>query len=135
MIKESGTALTQSNFRARGAEPKKSFSQRDSRGLASEQSSDGSNSAGKRRGPVAVDCCPGPLDDRGASLSPRVTGAATGLLVGLVTTSAQEIYCPILDAAHILTWHLGIAVLGASIGLAAGWAGETDGRRLKRAQC
>jgi hypothetical protein len=71
---------------------------------------------------------------RGAGLSPRVTGAAAGLLAGLVTTSAQEIYCPILDASHILTWHLGVAVLGASIGLAAGFAGETAGRRLKPAQ-
>ena len=56
---------------------------------------------------------------RGARRSPRVTGAAAGLLAGLVTTSAQEIYCPILDASHILTWHLGVALLGASIGLAA----------------
>jgi hypothetical protein len=71
---------------------------------------------------------------RGAGLSPRVTGAAAGLLGGLVTTSAQEICCPILDASHILTWHLGVALLGASIGLAAGVAGETAGRRLKPAQ-
>jgi hypothetical protein len=71
---------------------------------------------------------------RGAGLSPRVTGAAAGLLAGLVTTSTQEIYCPILDASHILTWHLGVALLGASIGLAAGFAGETAGRRLKPAQ-
>jgi hypothetical protein len=71
---------------------------------------------------------------RGAGLSPRLTGAAAGLLAGLVTTSAQEIYCPILDASHILTWHLGVAVLGVSIGLAAGFAGETAGRRLKPAQ-
>ena len=71
---------------------------------------------------------------RGAGLSPRVTGAAAGLLAGLVTTSAQEIYCPILDGSHILMWHLGVALLGAVIGLAAGLAGEAAGKRLRSAQ-
>src|SRR5580658_4148396 len=71
---------------------------------------------------------------RGAGLSPRVSGAAAGLLTGLVTTSAQEIYCPILDASHILTWHLGVACLGGVIGLTTGFAGEAAGRRLKPAQ-
>jgi hypothetical protein len=71
---------------------------------------------------------------RGAGLSPRVTGAAAGLLAGLVTTSAQEIYCPILDASHILTWHLGVALLGAVIGLAAGFAAESGGKRLRPAR-
>jgi hypothetical protein len=70
---------------------------------------------------------------QGAGLSPRVTGTAAGLLAGLVTTSAQEIYCPILDASHILTWHLGVALLGAVIGLAAGFAAEAAGKRLRSA--
>jgi hypothetical protein len=70
---------------------------------------------------------------RGAGLSPRVTGAAAGLLAGLVTTSAQEIYCPILDASHILTWHLGVSLLGAVIGLTAGFAAEAAGKRLRLA--
>ena len=70
---------------------------------------------------------------RGAGLSPRVTGAAAGLLAGLVTTSAQEIYCPILDASHILTFHLGVALLGAVIGLAAGFAAEAAGKHLRSA--
>jgi hypothetical protein len=70
---------------------------------------------------------------RGAGLSPRVTGAAAGLLAGLVTTSAQEIYCPNLDASHILTWHLGVALLGTSIGLVAGFAAEAAGKRLRPA--
>ena len=61
---------------------------------------------------------------RGAGLSPRLTGTAAGLLAGLVTTSAQAIYCPILDVSHILTWHLGVALMGAAIGLAAGFAAE-----------
>ena len=71
---------------------------------------------------------------RGGGLSPRVTGATAGLLAGLVTTSAQEIYCPILDASHILTWHLGVALLGAVIGLTAGFAAEAAGKRFQLAQ-
>jgi hypothetical protein len=70
---------------------------------------------------------------KGAGLSPRVTGTAAGLLAGLVTTSAQEIYCPILDASHILTWHLGVALLGAVIGFAAGFVAEAAGKRLRPA--
>jgi hypothetical protein len=70
---------------------------------------------------------------RGAILSPRVTGATAGFLAGLVGTSALELHCTILGAAHILTWHLGVALLGALIGLAAGFAGEAAGRHLRSA--
>jgi hypothetical protein len=61
---------------------------------------------------------------RGAILSPRLTGAATGLLAGLAGTSALEIHCPNLDAWHILVSHLGVAVLGAMAGLILGFAAE-----------
>lgn len=61
---------------------------------------------------------------RGAILSPIMTGAATGLLAGLVGTTALEIHCPNLDAWHILVSHLGVAVLGAVAGLVVGWAVE-----------
>ena len=48
---------------------------------------------------------------RGAILSPRMTGAAIGLLVGLAGTSMLEMHCPNLDAWHILLSHLGVAIL------------------------
>jgi hypothetical protein len=71
---------------------------------------------------------------QGAVLSPRVTGAAAGLLAGLVGTTALEIHCPILDASHILTWHLSVAILCAVIGLAAGFAREAAERHLRSAE-
>ena len=61
---------------------------------------------------------------RGAILSPAMTGAATGLLAGLVGTTALEIHCPNLDAWHMLVAHLGVAVLGATTGLLFGLAVE-----------
>ena len=71
---------------------------------------------------------------QGAILSQRVTGAAAGLLAGLVGTTALEIHCPILDASHILTWHLSVAILGAVVGLAAGFASEAAERYLRSTQ-
>ena len=69
---------------------------------------------------------------RGAILSPAMTGAATGLLAGLVGTTALEIHCPNLDARHILVAHLGVAVLGAITGFLVGLAVENKimSRRL-----
>jgi hypothetical protein len=66
---------------------------------------------------------------RGAILSPRIAGAATGLLAGLVGTTALEIHCPILDLSHILTWHLGVAILGAVAGFFVGFVSEIAARR------
>ncbi len=66
---------------------------------------------------------------RGAILSPRITGATTGLLAGLVGTSVLEIHCPNLDVLHVLTWHLGVALLGAMTGLGIGFLGELSARR------
>jgi hypothetical protein len=64
---------------------------------------------------------------RGAVLSPTMTGAASGLLAGLVGTSVLEIHCPNLDARHILVSHLGVAILCALAGLVIGMAIEGKG--------
>ena len=66
---------------------------------------------------------------RGAVLSPSMTGAATGLLAGLVGTSVLEIHCPNLDAWHILVSHLGVAMLCALAGLVTGLRAEIIGGR------
>jgi len=63
---------------------------------------------------------------RGAILSPAMTGAATGLLAGLVGTSALEIHCPNLHAGHILVSHLGVAVLGTTVGFFIGMAAACE---------
>jgi len=63
---------------------------------------------------------------RGAILSPIMSGAATGLLAGLVGTSVLEIHCPNLDAWHILVSHLGVAILCALAGLFIGFAAEVS---------
>src|SRR5260370_14983681 len=66
---------------------------------------------------------------RGAVLSPGVTGAATGLLAGLVGTTVLEIHCPNLAASHILVSHLGVSALLAMAGFFAGWAAEIAAAR------
>jgi hypothetical protein len=64
---------------------------------------------------------------RGAVLSPILSGAATGLLAGLVGASVLEIHCPNLNAWHILVSHLGVAMLCALAGLLIGLAVEVKG--------
>ena len=66
---------------------------------------------------------------RGAILSPSMTGAATGLLAGLVGASVLEIHCPNLDAWHILVSHVGLAILCALAGLFTGLTAEAIGGR------
>lgn len=66
---------------------------------------------------------------RGAILSPRMTGAAAGLLAGLAGTSMLEMHCPNLDAWHILLSHLGVAILCALAGLAIALTTEIRGTR------
>jgi hypothetical protein len=66
---------------------------------------------------------------RGAILSPRMTGAAAGLLAGLAGTSMLEMHCPNLNAWHILLSHLGVAILCALAGLAVGLTAEIRGKR------
>ena len=62
---------------------------------------------------------------RGTMLSPVMTGAATGLLAGLLGTTVLEIHCPNLDAWHILVGHLGVAAFVGMAGLLIGVAAET----------
>jgi Negative regulator of sigma F len=64
---------------------------------------------------------------RGAMLSTLAAGAMGGGLAGFVGVAGIEIRCPNPDVAHILVWHLPVALLGVLGGLALGVAG----RRLR----
>lgn len=69
---------------------------------------------------------------RAAWLSPRWEGVATGTLAGLVGVTVLEMHCPLLDAYHILAWHLGTAALGAASGFLLGMLGEYAQRKSTR---
>jgi len=60
---------------------------------------------------------------RGVVLHRYVAGATAGMLAGLIGTSVLEVKCPILDMAHIIVWHLGVAVAGSFAGLIAAYLG------------
>lgn len=69
---------------------------------------------------------------QGAVVSPRVTGATAGLLAGLIGTSVLEITCLNFNALHIMMWHVGVAMLGALVGLVAGVTKELLVRRRSK---
>jgi hypothetical protein len=66
---------------------------------------------------------------RGAILYPAMTGAATGLIAGLVGTSVLEIHCPNLNGWHTMVWHLGVAVVCSIAGLGLGLRSEMRSRQ------
>ena len=53
---------------------------------------------------------------KGAAMSPRMTGATAGLIAGLSGVTVLEVHCPLLEASHIIIWHLGAALLSALAG-------------------
>ncbi len=65
---------------------------------------------------------------RGAWLSPLAEGTAAGTLAGLVGVTVLQLHCPILDRAHVVTWHLGAAALGAAAGFLLALMGRNFSR-------
>jgi negative regulator of sigma F NrsF-like protein len=57
---------------------------------------------------------------RGAILSRPLTGVTAGLLAGLAGTTVLETSCPNTEAWHVLTAHLGVAILAAMAGFVIG---------------
>jgi hypothetical protein len=50
-------------------------------------------------------------------LTDRLAGILTaGMLSGMLGVFALALHCPILNAAHILSWHLTVPVLGLAVG-------------------
>jgi len=67
---------------------------------------------------------------RGAILSPRMIGATTGMLAGLVSMTVLEVHCTNLNVWHILVWHVGFALLGLAAGLLVAAAGQAIHNRV-----
>ncbi len=63
---------------------------------------------------------------RGAVLWPALTGAATGLLAGLVGATVINLGCPTITAPHLITWH---ATVPISCTLAGFLVGKLSGHR------
>ena len=61
---------------------------------------------------------------RGAILSPKLIGAVTGGLAGLIGLSVLEINCPNLNIFHILVWHWGVVLISSLAGALVGAATE-----------
>jgi hypothetical protein len=61
---------------------------------------------------------------RGAILSPKLIGAVTGGLAGLIGLSVLEVNCPNLNIFHILVWHWGVVLLSSLAGALVGTATE-----------
>lgn len=55
---------------------------------------------------------------RGAVVAPQSAGAAVGLLAGLTGTTVLEVHCPLQGVWHIVTWHLGVPLIGMLICIA-----------------
>ena len=64
---------------------------------------------------------------RGAILNPMLTGATAGALAGLSGLTVLEIFCPNLNAYHILVWHMGSVLTSVIGGLAIGLIAEYSG--------
>jgi hypothetical protein len=57
---------------------------------------------------------------RGAILSPGLTGAATGLLAGLLSTTVVHLGCANTTAPHVALWHAGVPIFSALVGFLLG---------------
>jgi len=57
---------------------------------------------------------------RGLALQADLLGATVGLLAGLTGVTVLQFNCPVLEAPHILVWHVGIVIVAATAGFLVG---------------
>ena len=58
---------------------------------------------------------------RGYVVAPRRTAILIGCFAGFSGVAVLALHCPLLDAAHILVWHLGAMAVSALAGAAIGF--------------
>jgi hypothetical protein len=68
--------------------------------------------------PAAIALCL--LARRGFVLSLTAVGLATGTLAGLAGIGVLEIHCPILNAMHIMVWHVAVVAVSGVVGWGIG---------------
>ena len=68
---------------------------------------------------------------RGAVLSPGSLGASAGFLAGLAGAIGLHLQCWVVEAPHVLVWHLPVPVIGAGLGYLIGRAAGSR-RRFRR---
>jgi hypothetical protein len=60
------------------------------------------------------------LARRGFVLSLTAVGLATGTLAGLAGICVLEIHCPILNAMHVMVWHVAVVAVSGVVGWGIG---------------
>ena len=69
---------------------------------------------------------------RGAILFPKIMGAASGGLAGLIGLSVLEVNCPNLNVFHVLVWHGGMVLISSLGGVLIGAVAESINRSGRR---
>ena len=54
---------------------------------------------------------------RGFAVSPITAALARGTLAGLAGLAMLEIHCPILEAAHVMLWHVAVLAVASAAGM------------------
>lgn len=58
---------------------------------------------------------------RGYAVNPVAAGVVRGALAGLAGVTMLELHCVILEAPHVLVWHVAVVPVSAALGAATVW--------------
>ena len=59
---------------------------------------------------------------RGFVLNYRAAGLCAGTLAGLAGIGVLELHCPILNAPHVMVWHVAVVLMSGIAGWLLGWS-------------
>ncbi|HJT87332.1 MAG TPA: NrsF family protein [Bryobacteraceae bacterium] len=71
---------------------------------------------------------------RGFILNPVAAGTASGTLAGLAGLAMLEMHCPLLEAPHVMVWHVAVIPLSAGTGALAGRVAQLRGLKRRDAE-